>query len=77
MVSNDLPGTDFLEAVRALNLACARIGIYQPTVIGLKTSAAVNAVEQALLTAGHRNQVRDVLGGIEVLNVAIKVRQVP
>lgn len=69
-----MPGDKFLEALRLLHEACAEIGIAPPSVIGLRTNVAVNAVETALGFTEERDTVLQIIGGIRVRGIAIKAR---
>lgn len=73
-MSAELPGQDFIDAIMALNLACERIGIAHPALLGLRSGVAVNAVEAALQAAGKEHLIHQTTGGIEVLGVKIKPR---
>ena len=69
------PATQIIDAIALLNAACDELGIARPTIIGLRTMVAVNAVEAAMSAEGKGDLVRQVTGGIEINGVAFKVRQ--
>lgn len=70
---SDDPAGEFIDAINQLNRACAKMGILNVSVIGLRTARAVNVVETVKATR-RRVDLREVQGGFEVAGVAIKVR---
>jgi hypothetical protein len=68
------PGEQIVSAILMLNDACARIGVSPPAIIGVRSAVAVNAIEAAIVAAGKRDEVHQIVGGIEIRGVAIKPR---
>lgn len=68
------PGQDFIDALQAMIDACERMGVSRPTMIGMRSMLAVNAVEREVKGAIASGHIREVIGGFEVSGVAIKQR---
>jgi hypothetical protein len=71
------PGQDLIDAIDAMNRACEQLGIGRPSMIGMSRMTAVHAIEAAIEAAGQKHKIQQIIGGIEVGKVAIKVSRYP
>lgn len=69
----DDPAGEFIDAINQLNRACAKLGVSNPTMIGMRTALGVNAVEAAIRATKRRVDLRDVQGGFVIAGVTVRV----